>query len=196
VHTHAFTKLKPGRYRLAAFVRDRTAAVFGASEVALELPEAGRAGIVGPILMFTSEQHLAAPLPLAGDEISAERAASELRAGPVPAGHLPLPPGRSITLVSLLCGEGARPVPEQIVRYVSRDDTPLFKLERGRVEPAGSCTRVVDFVETWRLVEGVYDYNLRWTADAANDLVATIRFAVSSGAVEPSSPADAAPLGR
>ena len=196
VHTHGFTKLRPGRYRLATFVRDHIATVFGASEVALELPETDRTGIVGPIVMYSSEQHLAAPLPLADGETAEAVAVSEIRAGPVPAGQGPVPPGRSITLVSFLCGKGARPASEQVVRYVSKDDTPLFKFERARVEPVGSCTRVVDVVETWRLAEGDYDYHLIWTAAAVDDLTATVRFAVSAGAVEASRPADPAPLRR
>ena len=133
--------------------------------------------------MFSSEQHLAAPLPLADDPIAEAVGASEIRAGPVPAGHDPLPPGRPLTLVSLLCGQGARPAPEQIVRYVSKDDTPLFRLESAAIEPAGSCTRIVDVVETRGLVEGDYDYHLRWPVNGGEDRTATVRFGISTGTV-------------
>jgi hypothetical protein len=183
VHSHEFRKLKPSRYRLAAFVRDRTGGVFGGAEVVLELPEADARAVVGPVFLISDERHLDAPLPLLSDGGAQTFAAKELRSGPVPAGGAPLPPGELLTVVSLLCGADARVGTADVLRYVSKDETPLFKFDVAKTEPAGSCVRLVDVVETWRLVEGGYSYHLRWAPGTSGDPLTTAAgFEVSAGA--------------
>jgi len=186
VHSRQFKKLKPGRYRLAAFVRDKAAGVFGGAEVVLELPEADARAVVGPVVLVSEQRHLDAPLPLVRDDGAQAIAATDVRSGPVPAGAAPRPPGELLTVVSLLCGKDAR-AGEDVLRYVSKDETPLFKFDVAEVEPAGACVRLVDVVETWRLVEGAYCYHVRWEDPATGaPLTAVADFEVSAGAPAPS----------
>jgi len=64
VHERRFTGLKPGTYRLGAFVRDRTANEFGGARSTLVLPPPGRDSLAGPILLAVDRSRIVSSLPL------------------------------------------------------------------------------------------------------------------------------------
>jgi VWFA-related protein len=187
VHRREFNRLKPGRYRLAAFVRDRTGEVFGGAETVLELPDPAEAAVVGPVVLLADQEHLAAPLPMLRKKPVAAVRVSSVSAGPVPVGNRGAAPGALLTVVSFLCGESSTTTPPATtVRYVSGYDTPLFKFDRTDVESAGACSRLVDRVETWRLLSGDYRYHIRWGIPGSEDtLESSAGFRLSSKGATP-----------
>ena len=161
LHQQVFSGLKPGEYRLAAFVRDRTASVFGGGEATIELPKPGKGGIVEPVMLRSAREHLRAPLPLWTKKKVEEVRVAEIQRGPVPLDDAESVNRESLAALTMICPKGKPPEPVDVLRYVSRNDSPLFRFGTPKLVPAGSCFRVVDEIETWRLDRGRYVYNLR-----------------------------------
>src|SRR5439155_11046322 len=64
LHEHVFAGIRPGRYRLAAFVKDRSASLYGGAEASLELPASRDGALTGPVLLLDAKRRLPAPLPM------------------------------------------------------------------------------------------------------------------------------------
>ena len=161
LHAHEFTGLRPGRYRLTAFIRDRIANVFGGAEAVVELPDPKRGGVVGPVMLDDRAVRIRSPLPL-----TPSRSSGELRgirdAGPAPIAPLPIRRGAVLLFESWICpAPGA--VPAETIGLLTRDEVPLFRLTERTGAPAGqgACRPHVDEVPTGRLEAGEFLYVLR-----------------------------------
>ena len=104
LHQQVFSGLKPGEYRLGAFVRDRTASVFGGGEATIELPKPGKGGIVGPVMMRSAREHLRAPLPLWTKKKKVEEVrVAEIQRGPVPLDDAESVNKESLAALTMIC---------------------------------------------------------------------------------------------
>ncbi len=162
VHRRDIDELRPGTYRLAAFVRDENTTLFGAAEAVIELPQPGSGRIAGPIVMRSPRKFYRAALPaLAGKDIKGS-AVSELSENPLPQRAVPVATGETLEIETWLCpgaASGGSPVP---VRFVSKNGTPVFRIEPGEPRDAGGCLMFADAIDAARLGAGVYSYHFRW----------------------------------
>ena len=174
LHESEFHGLEPGTWRLAAFVRDRTAGLFGGSEVSLEVPRPGGGAAVGPLLLL-SKRHIAAPLPILEKSPNRSPEVAEARDGPVPGNPREAVRGEVLSAMTWFCPAKVRTAPRgssgagdatetgSAARgYIARDGKPMFRLEDAVIEPAGECFRVVDTIKTAFLEPGRYEYHVRW----------------------------------
>lgn len=166
VHRTTLNDLRSGRYRLAAFVRDRTATVFGGAEALLELPRAGADGIAGPVVMRSGQAYFSAPLPFLHKGASPGAVSASVETGPVPAAHRPPSPGEPVEIMSWVCPAGKSPAPPRLVRFLTRGDVPVYKLEAPVLETVGECYLLDDTIATAALAPGEYSYHLRWQKGA------------------------------
>jgi hypothetical protein len=164
LHAREIKGLRPGRYRLTAFVRDRLASVFGGAEAVLELPDPRKGGVAGPVLMRADRPRVVSSLPLvksaaATDPLGDFREGKADR-GAAPAGSDPVRRGDGLMFETWVCpaGEGEHPVP---ARFISHDDVPVFRPGAPRVETIGPCLRILDDVATAPLEPGRYGYVVR-----------------------------------
>lgn len=67
------------------------------------------------------------------------------------------------------------------LRYVARNGRPVFRLPRGKLEPAGRCFRVTDRFETDSLEPGTYSYEIRWKNEpTADEMSAAVTLEIGS----------------
>jgi hypothetical protein len=214
LHAREFTGIRPGRYRLTAFVRDRVANVFGGAEALLDLPDPKRGGVAGPVMLAERALRALSPLPLISENAkgasgggTGAEVTSAQDSGPAPVAPLPIRHGATLVFESWLC-HAPGGAPPEVVTLLSRDDVPLFRLTE-RVEtsagggapaggahagaappipttPPGPCRRRVDEVPTGPLDTGRYLYVLR--ARSADGTVATLP--VPFVVAPPAEPAD------
>jgi hypothetical protein len=162
LHEHVFTGVHPGRYRLAAFVKDRSASLYGGAEASLELPAPRAGALTKPVLLLDSKRHLMAPLPLFQTRSEGESRAAASRTGAIPASGRAFRRGEVLIALTWFCGqEKGKPV---LRRFISKDGAPAFRLAEPRVEPAGDCSRIADRIETAELEAGSYAYNIEYRA--------------------------------
>lgn len=167
LHQRTFDGLIPGEYRLAAFVRDRAASVFGAAETSIVLPGRKQGGVAGPVLLRGGVPVVPTALPLLEEKADPATRNAEAAIGRVPAAGEQIERGATLEFLTWICparrAEGAgRPL-----RFVSRYGEPLFRFEDSEDPPAESCFRVEDRVETLALEPGAYAYHLRWNGAGA-----------------------------
>jgi len=169
LHERLFHDLKPGRYRLVAFARNREQDLFGGAEANLALPDARKGGLAGPIVLYAERKFFPSALPLFEEEVPVGVAIQELSTGGVPVMDNVVRPGDLLDVVSWICPvapSGAetteRPMDAALIRYLARDGKPVFRLPEPTVESAGSCFRVADRVITESLKPGSYTYHLSW----------------------------------
>ncbi len=169
VHRSEIKDLKPGRYRLAAFVRDRTAGLLGGAAAMIEIPGPRSSPIAGPILVRSPRRLLACPLPPTSDWSAPETRAADVEIGTVPLGGAPIEPGQSLEAHTWICPgrhDAAQTAP---VRFVSQDGTPRLRFETAEGVPAGRCLRFVDRISTGGLEPGPYSYHFRWKQSAGEE---------------------------
>ena len=182
VHQRRFEGLPHGTYRFAAFARDRGANLFGGDQGELELPRLRKPGLAGPFLRLASRKHLEASLPRLTKKRPEGAKKAKVRTGAVPASGDGISPGDDVELVSFVCpgSKGDRPGSDELLRFVTRGDEALFRLEDAKLEGAGKCFRLADTVETAALDPGVYAYNVRWSRDGEDEpLESSIRFRIT-----------------
>jgi hypothetical protein len=169
LHSHEFTALHPGRYRLTAFIRDNVANVFGGAEAVIELPDLKRGGVAGPVLLDDCPVRITSPLPLASgspspgtDDGTAMEIKGTRNAGPAPIAPLPVRRGSTLLFESWICA-AAGLAPGETIGLLTRDEVPLFRLSEHAVQTkiAGPCRRHVDEVPTAGLDPGQFLYVLR-----------------------------------
>ncbi len=162
LHARELDALRPGTYRLAAFVRDRAADLFGGAEAVVTLPRPGSNGVAGPVLMLSAQRHYPAALPPLTRKRGGESRVREAHRGSLPAGTLPVEAGEVIEARTWICPKGGAADPEAPIRYLARDGSPLYRFEAARHEPAGACLEFSDRIETGSLEPGAYFYHFRW----------------------------------
>ena len=182
VHQRVFEGLRPGKYRLGAFVRDRLANNFGGAVAMVELPEPRKGGIIGPILMKPGRKHWTASLPLFRKKTSkgSHPQSADTRSGLIPAARPQAKLGETLEILAWICpGEALSPT--SVLRYVAKDGVPLFRFEEPEVQSAGECLRMADRIETSRLVGGAYSYHVKWKrAETDDPMSAALEFEVAS----------------
>ena len=65
-------------------------------------------------------------------------------------------------MVTWLCPAKGQPAAEGLLRFLMRDDEPVFRFPPVKLEPAGRCSRIVDDIDTSGLEPGGYSYRLIW----------------------------------
>jgi len=161
VHQRIVEGLEPGSWRLGAFVRDRNANLFGGAEKEMVLPRPGKPGLSTPVLFQLGRTWVRTELPVLkkkNPEPTREGAAME---APLPIADEPVSRGAPVEVRTWVCapkkGGGGR-----LLRYLVRDEEPIFRLEHADPPPAGSCTELVDLLETRFLTPGEYTYRIRY----------------------------------
>jgi VWFA-related protein len=160
VHEREFAGLRPGDYRLTAFVRDRVANLFGGAEALLSLPDPRDGGAAGPILVRPGRPRIVSVLPLLGDRGTAG-VTGRRDAGPVPSAATALARGEDAEILSWICpGRDASPGSPR--RLLAMDEVPISRLPEASLLPAGDCFLVDDSIPTAALGPGRYTYELLW----------------------------------
>ncbi|MFQ5718269.1 MAG: hypothetical protein ACE5IK_01860 [Acidobacteriota bacterium] len=180
VHRHRFTGMKPGRYRVSAFARNRDLNLFGGDEVTVDLPKRSREGIVGPVPFRPNGRYFPAALPAREDVGKIESRRTEVRSGP-----LPISPeihrGQPLAFKTWLCpsakhSRSARNAPSDpaetgrhlldlhtLTRFVVHSGRPEPLPGEPGVAPFGdNCVEIEDNLATQDLETGTYTYLVVW----------------------------------
>jgi VWFA-related protein len=166
VHRREIGDLRPGRYRLAAFVRDENTALFGGAEAVIDLPPPGSDRIAGPVVMRSARKFFMAALPALGKKATTRSSVSEVREDVLPVRAAPLTTRDTLVVETWLC-PGAKSVNGSgPVRFVTRNDVPQFRFEAAESRPAGRCLLFADAIDATRLAAGTYAYHFRWNGPA------------------------------
>jgi hypothetical protein len=168
VHQGIVEGLAPGSWRLGVFVRDRNANLFGGAENETVLPRPGKPGLSTPILFQPGRPWVRTELPVLrqkSPEPTREGAAMET---PLPIANEPVRRGAPVEARTWVCapkkGTGGR-----LLRYLVRDEEPLFRLEHADPPPSGACIELVDLLETRFLTPGEYTYRIRYSVAAGDE---------------------------
>jgi len=173
VHERTLSGLRPGTYRLGAFVRDSAVDLFGGASSALDLPDPHAHAAIGPIPLLAQRRILTVDLPLRPAPANREPTRAAVQSsGPVPSGEAVSGEEGSAALeiVTWLCGEGIRQTPEPVVERSVRygSDVVMTFPEAAHRGDAGMCVRLTDTLEAGVLDDSGYTYRLRWTRPAAS----------------------------
>jgi len=163
VHRTDLDDLRPGTYRLAAFVRDENTSLFGGAETVIDLPKPGVAGVAGPIVMRSPRKFFLAALPALAGKETKRSSVSAVREDALPTRTTPAIAREMLEAQTWLCpapaGGAGTPV-----RFVSRDGVPQYRFDAAEPRPAGGCLLYTDAIDAARLPEGTYAYHFRWNA--------------------------------
>lgn len=151
--------LRPGRYRLAAFIRDRVSNLFGGAEARIDLPPPG-GGTAGPLVRLASRKRIVTPLPLVNEKAGDMDHASQAQVGPVPPGASGIVRGDPVTVDTWVCPPEGRTI-SKVLRFVVRDGRPIFRFEDTVPARAGRCSLFSDPLDTSQLQAGRYAYHLQ-----------------------------------
>jgi hypothetical protein len=186
LHERIFADLRPGSYRFTAFIRDRTASLFGGAEADLTLPDPVEGGIAGPILLRSGRRRIVSELPLLAARRSPESKPSHEATGAAPAGDSTVRRGDEVEVRSWLCPGRSHRALEGILRWVARGETPVFQLGDLVQQPAGQCAVIADRMDTSRLDPGAYTYHLRWPGEPGrSNAEAVVPFQVTDAPAGP-----------
>jgi len=164
-HSRTLADLKPGEYRLQAFVEDAVVNRFWSREITLVLPAGGKDDV--------EETWLSSPFSacringrLDLDLLPATRKppVSSTVGAPV-VGFVPKNPadvvaGTTLEFRTVLCPGPAGGAAPSTISILLQDDHPLARLPEPVVENAGECVVLTDTVETAPLMPGDYTYRL------------------------------------
>lgn len=159
LHELTLRALKPGSYKLAAFVRDKTAGVFGGAQSTLDLPPSTEPGVAGPLLLHT-RRHLTLPLPILKKGRPEPAHVSEAGDGVVPGRPGAAVQGEVVDMFTWFCPKTEAAAGTRPRSYLSRDGKPILRIDGSEVESAGECERVHDRIDTSPLDAGVYTYTV------------------------------------
>jgi VWFA-related protein len=162
VHRRTIEGLPAGEYRLKAFVRDRTAGLFGGAEAILALPHPRKGGMIGPLWTHADRASIVSPLPILGDEPDQNPSASLSRNGSVPAGEFPTMDHGALEAHTWICPgkKGAKDISP--LRFITRESEPLVRFPVAAPSPSGTCLKITDRIQSSQLEPGAYLYHLLW----------------------------------
>jgi VWFA-related protein len=187
VHEHRFSGLKPGTYRLGAFVRDRTANEFGGARATLVLPPPRRDSLAGPIPLAVDRSRIISSLPLLKGGAGDDSRSGDVGTGSVPLDDSGVPIGQPLEFGTWICPAHDAPSVARLLRFVSAGGEPLFRMPSGRLQPEGDCYLVTDRIDTLILDEGDYTYHFRWNRDGSEPIEEQVEFSMVAGAaIDPS----------
>ncbi|MFQ5766754.1 MAG: hypothetical protein ACE5ID_02055 [Acidobacteriota bacterium] len=172
LYSRIFQDLRPGQYRLLAFVRNRITDQYGGARAEISLPalsamdqddDAAPTNVppawTGPVAVAPKGRFFPTPLTLKGAKVEPQSASVRLVSGPLPLGSGDARPGEDLDLLSWICP----PPPsmgEDWLPYLTSEGRPIYRLPQGRVDPAGDCSRYTVRIETSGLAPGPYVYHL------------------------------------
>jgi hypothetical protein len=199
VHERLIEGLRPGRWELRSFVRDRWTEVLGGARVAIELPAPGEGSVVGPLLATPGGSYLATALPLRTKRERSFRSQESRRsAGPRPLTDAVARPRAPLGLLSFVCDRRRGAGLPVTRRRLLPDEAPGVALTLAEPGLDGECWSIADVVSTSSAAAGSYGYELRWEAGGELDATTVgVSFEVTGGpAPAPGAPGepDPAPL--
>ena len=175
VHERIFDGLKPGEWYLGAFIRDRNARTFGGGKVEMAHPKPGDAGLSTPVPFLTGHPWIRTELPDMTNKpkkVAGATRSTETRITPLPLPKRPVRRGDGLEFRSWVCspkkGKGGG-----VVRFVARDGEPIFRFETIKPPKGGTCTELVDPVDTRFLEPGEYFYHVRYAPEFAPESLTT-----------------------
>ncbi len=163
LHERLFEKLKPGRYELRAFVRDRAANLFGGASVEIELPAPEKGGLSGPVMLSPHESHYRSPLPVRKKRRPKALPATAREDGPLPLGnHVSVSVGQAVQFLTWDCSGGSTPRPTALL-----GDGESWTPRPAEIREAGTCVELSDIVDTRQLEPGHYVYEVTTGGEVA-----------------------------
>jgi len=165
VHTMMISGLKPGDYRLTAFVRDRVLNVFGGAEARLSLPRPKKGGAAGPVLFLGPSERTVLPLRRMRDDRTGEPPAEQQDAGIAPLGSGHLRPGERLSSLTWICPGKKKTAPAPVLRFLAQEGKPLYRFEPSPPTEAGACLRYGDVLDTAEVAPDAYAYHILWTPE-------------------------------
>ncbi|TDI48167.1 MAG: hypothetical protein E2P00_00175 [Acidobacteria bacterium] len=165
LHSRMIENLKPGSYRLRAFVEDAELGRFWSREVTLDLPDPGKnpgekPWLSIPVVSRRIHGRLDLDLAPVTKKPPVSSVVGDLASGFIPMNEVNVAAGAILEIRTLLC-----PVPDgderpSTVSILLKDDRPLVRLPAAIVEQAGDCGALTDTVDTSALTPGEYTYRL------------------------------------
>ena len=177
LHERVIPGAKSGVWKLAAFVRDRTAGAFGGGQAVLTLPGEGEDALVGPVSLRLPRMRFVSDLPFLRADKSPAATTGHPSAGPLPAGEGPAPP-EGLEMWTWICPAVPGSPAGRLRRYVSKDDHPEFRVSGTDPVPDGRCFVVKDRLESEALSPGIYAYHMEWQRPGKETLDAVTEFEV------------------
>jgi hypothetical protein len=166
LHEHAFEGLKPGRYELRAFVRDRAANHYRGDRADIDLPHAEQPGLAGPVMLRPKARHLRTSLPITGKQNAKIRWLAVLETGSLPLGNTEVEVGDRLEFVTLVCPARPKEEKARLHSSVLADDETVLPLDRTKIDRAGDCVELRDRLDTEKVAAGSYTYRVRWDRGA------------------------------
>jgi hypothetical protein len=162
VHEHILKKVKPGNWQLGAFIRDKNAALFGGAATELNLPRPGEAGLSTPVLYMRDRITHRTSLPelrTKNDLPMTQTRATTVQS--LAAGTTSIQSGDPIEIQSWVCAPKNRAA-DQPMRFLTNRGKPVFRFKKYDPPAAGTCSRIVDEIDTGFLLPGEYTYHVRY----------------------------------
>jgi hypothetical protein len=157
LHARTIKDLKPGRYTLRAFARDRESDRFGGAAFEIDLPAPGAGGLIGPVMVQPDAWHFKSPLPLRKGKSPPVSEATPRELGGLPLGdRATVAPGEPVQFLVWYCAED----PSVLRSAVRQDGGESWTFKPRDVEPSGRCVRVSSIVDTDNLPPGRYAYEM------------------------------------
>jgi hypothetical protein len=166
VHERTFRGLKAGSYQLRAFIKDRTAKVYGGVETEIHLPAVEEPSLIGPLARRASVSHFASSLPMRDHKNELAQSRSVSRKDSVPRTDARFETGVPIEFTTWVCPGYVKEVRNRIRRSVLQDGSVVLEPNKPKVRRAGECVAVSDEIETSGLPAGSYTYLAEWDGAA------------------------------
>jgi hypothetical protein len=165
LHSRRINDLKPGDYRLRAFVEDAELNRFWSREVALSLPAAGKnpgktPWLSGPVVARRINGRLDLDLALVTKKKPVSSVVGAAAAGFVPMNEADVVAGTMLEFRTMVCPGPEGDAAPATMSILLKDDSPLVRLPAVAVEKAGECVVLTDTVDTSSLMPGDYTYRL------------------------------------
>ncbi|TDI29356.1 MAG: hypothetical protein E2P03_10320 [Acidobacteria bacterium] len=165
LHSRTIENLKPGSYRLRAFVEDAELGRFWSREVTLELPvPAKKSGekswLSSPVVFRRIDGRLDLNLAPVTKKTPVSSVVGAPAAGFIPMNEADVVVGTILEFHSVLCPGPDDDAEPSTISVLVQDGRPLARLPAAAVEKAGECVTLTDRVDTSALAPGDYTYRL------------------------------------
>lgn len=166
VHERTFRGLKAGTYQLRAFIKDRTARLYGGAETEVHLPAIEEPSLVGPLARRAAVSHFSSSLPMREHKNELAQSRSVSRKDAVPQTDAHFEHGSPIEFTTWVCPGYVKQVRDRIRRSVLQDGNVVLEPGKPKTRRAGECVALKDEIETAGLSEGSYTYRAEWNHPA------------------------------
>ncbi len=82
--------------------------------------------------------------------------------GSAPPGESAVKRGEPLQVFSWICPPAGSPLQENMIRFITKENVPIYRLPEGWMERSGPCVRFTDLFHTTELGPGTYDYRILW----------------------------------